>query len=70
MDWSRLKPGDQYVVEWMDGDKQQYRVEEIRGEHIIRRRWIEHLNKWTDWVGVQTLSEMKRQKVTMAEVVR
>lgn len=58
-----LKPGDEYVVEWNDGDRQRYRVEEIRGDNIIRRRWMATRNRWTDWVGVQKLSEIKRHKI-------
>ena len=63
---SRLAPGDEYVVEWNDGDRQRYRVEEIRGDFIVQKRWITHLNKWTDWNGVQKISEMRRHKVEAA----
>lgn len=58
-----LKPGDEYIVEWGDATSQRYRVEEIRGDMIVRRRWIEHLDKWTDWVGVTSAKQLKRFKV-------
>jgi len=60
MDVTKLKPGDEYVVVWTDWDRQRYRVEEIRDGYIIRKRWIKHLDKWTDWVGVQKIDEMRR----------
>jgi hypothetical protein len=56
-DLTKLKPGDEYVLEWNDGDRQRYRVEEIRDGYIVRKRWIEHQGKWTDWLGVQKIAE-------------
>lgn len=61
-----LKPGDEYIVEWADGERQRYRVEEIRGDSIVRRRWIEHRARWTEWVGVMKLSEIRRHTVFAA----
>jgi hypothetical protein len=62
-DPSKLKVGDEYTVEWADGDRQRYRVEEMRDGYIIRKRWIAHQNKWTDWNGVQKISELRRHAV-------
>lgn len=59
----KLQTGDEYIVEWNDGDRQRYRVEEVRGDYIVRKRWIAHLNRWTEWDGVQKISEVARHTV-------
>lgn len=58
-----LHVGDQYVVEWASYDRQHYRVEEVRGDHIVYRRWIETKGKWTDWQGVQRASRLDWSRV-------
>ncbi len=65
IDLSKLVPGNEYIVEWNDGDRQRYRVEEMRGDYVIRKRWIDHLNKWTEWNGVQKIAEITRHKITI-----
>ena len=67
VDITKLQPGDEYIVEWNDGDRQRYRVEEIRGGYVVRKRWIEHRSKWTDWVGVQKIDEISRHTVLSAK---
>lgn len=67
IDLSRLLPGEEYVVTWNDGDRQRYRVEEIRDGYVIRKRWIAHLGRWTEWNGVQKISEVKRHKIEMCQ---
>lgn len=47
-----MRPGDEYTVKWLDGDRQRYRVEEIDGNKITFRRWIASKQRWTPWVGV------------------
>ena len=63
MDWDQLKVGDEYIVEWNDGDRQRYRVEEIRADAIVCRRWIASKTAWTPWLGVQSMAQVKRQHV-------
>ena len=63
MDWDQLKVGDEYTVEWNDGDRQRYRVEEIRADAIVYRRWVASKNNWTQWLGVQSMAQVKRQHV-------
>jgi len=62
---ANLLPGDEYLVEWNDGDRQRYRVEEIRDGYVVRKRWIEHQAKWTEWVGVQKISEVRKHQIEL-----
>lgn len=64
-----LEPGDQYVIEWHDRDIQRYRVDEIRGDNIVSRRWIEHKEKWTDWPVVQKASRLPWNNVRKCDDV-
>lgn len=65
VDLSKLLPGDEYVVTWNDGDRQRYRVEEIRDGYVIRKRWVDHLSKWTEWNGVQKIAAVERHTIEM-----
>jgi hypothetical protein len=67
IDLSKLLPGEEYVVTWNDGDRQRYRVEEIRDGYVIRKRWIAHLERWTEWNGVQKISEVERFSIEMCQ---
>lgn len=58
-----LKPGDEYIIEWHDWDRQRYRVDEIRGGAIISRRWIAHKEKWTDWPVIQKASRLPWSRI-------
>lgn len=58
-----LHVGDQYVVEWAPYDRQHYRVEAVRGDYIVYRRWISTKGKWTDWQGVQRASLLDWSRV-------
>ncbi len=47
-----MRAGDEYVVEWHDGDRQRYRVEGVDGDKITFRRWVATKSRWTPWTGV------------------
>lgn len=61
-----LSPGDQYIIEWDHWDRQRYRVDELRGDVIVCRRWIPHKQKWTDWPVVQKASLLPWSKIERA----
>lgn len=62
----KLNPGDQYIIEWAPWDRQRYRVDEIRGDIIVSRRWITHKQKWTDWPVMQKASRLPWSKMERA----
>lgn len=52
--------GDEYNVEWRDGDRQRYQVVAIAGDKITFRRWMTGRGVWTPWTGTHFYSEISK----------
>lgn len=59
-----LEPGDEYTVEWASYDQQRYRVEEVRGNIIVFRRWLARKGEWAAWTGIQRLDRLPMGRTT------